>query len=57
MIALPGLWLPIALLAGCSDPVKDEQGRLEMMQKTECVEEVCEQSRKVADAALASRDG
>lgn len=57
MIALPGLWLPIALLAGCSDPVKDKQGRLEMMQKTECVEEVCEQSRKVADAALVSRDG
>ena len=57
MIALPGLWLPIALLAGCADPVNDEQDRLEMMPKTECVEEVCEQGRKVADAALASRDG
>jgi hypothetical protein len=57
MIAVPGLWLPIALLAGCSDPVKHEHDRLKMMQKTECVEEVCEQSRKVAAAAQASRDG
>jgi len=56
MMALPGLWLAIAMLAGCSNPVQDEQDRLKMVQNTGSVEEVCEQSRKVADAALASKD-
>jgi len=49
-------FLVIASLSGCSDRVKDEQERLEMVRKGGSVEEVCRQSRKVADAALAAKD-
>lgn len=55
-IALPSLWLAIALPAGCSNPLKDEQERLAMVENIGSVEEVCEQSRKVADAALSTKD-
>ncbi len=48
--------LAIAALSSCSDPVRDEEERLEMVEKGGSVEAVCRQSRKAADAALAAKD-
>ncbi len=43
-------------LNSCSNPITEEQDRLDMVKKSGSVEEVCRQSRKVADAALATKD-
>lgn len=50
------LILGLLLLVGCTNPVKDEQDRLEMVKASGSVEEVCRQSQKVAETALAGKD-